>query len=178
VKSVLDASVAIANVLDEATSPAVRRWIERWLAMGSTIVVPRHFWLEIVNSLAVGNHLLGAAVIEAVHQLREFPIETHDLDEAGLLLTIDAVERHGLTAFDAQYLVLAELVDAPLVTIDKRLANAAGSRAIDPTEHLARLSEGTASYVSVGRPTWPDYSGAASYLASLRAQLKASATST
>jgi predicted nucleic acid-binding protein len=177
-KAVLDASVAVAFVLDEATSPAVRRWIDRWLAMGSTIVVPRQFWLEVVNSMAIGNHLPGAAVMEAIHQLRELPIETNDLDEAGLLLLIDVVERHGLTAYDAQYLVLAELIDSPLVTIDVRLATAAGSRAIDPTLPRARLSEEAATYGATGRATWPDYSGAASYLASLRARVKASAPTT
>jgi predicted nucleic acid-binding protein len=37
--------------------------------------------------------------------------------------------RHNLTAYDAVYVALAELLDAPLVTCDGRLARSAGHRA-------------------------------------------------
>jgi predicted nucleic acid-binding protein len=37
--------------------------------------------------------------------------------------------RHNLTAYDAAYVALAEALDAPLVTRDRRLAAAAGHRA-------------------------------------------------
>jgi predicted nucleic acid-binding protein len=36
--------------------------------------------------------------------------------------------RHNLTAYDALYVALAEMLDAPLVTLDRRLAAAAGAR--------------------------------------------------
>ena len=38
--------------------------------------------------------------------------------------------RENLTAFDAAYVTLAELLDTPLVTCDTRLANAPGHSAI------------------------------------------------
>jgi predicted nucleic acid-binding protein len=37
--------------------------------------------------------------------------------------------RHGLTAYDATFVALAELLEAPLVTCDARLARAPGHRA-------------------------------------------------
>jgi predicted nucleic acid-binding protein len=37
--------------------------------------------------------------------------------------------RHSLTAYDASYVALAEALDAPLVTRDRRLASAHGHRA-------------------------------------------------
>ena len=37
--------------------------------------------------------------------------------------------RHNLTAYDASYVALAELVDAVLLTTDERLCNAPGNRA-------------------------------------------------
>lgn len=37
--------------------------------------------------------------------------------------------RHNLSAYDAVYVALAELLDEPLITHDKRLANAAGHQA-------------------------------------------------
>jgi predicted nucleic acid-binding protein len=36
--------------------------------------------------------------------------------------------RHNLTAYDAMYVVCAEMLDAPLVTADRRMAGAAGVR--------------------------------------------------
>lgn len=36
--------------------------------------------------------------------------------------------RDDLTAYDAAYVALAELLDAPLVTLDSRMARAAGPR--------------------------------------------------
>ncbi len=37
--------------------------------------------------------------------------------------------RHNLTAYDATFIALAELLDAPLLTCDARLASAPGNRA-------------------------------------------------
>ena len=37
--------------------------------------------------------------------------------------------RHNLTAYDAAYVALAELLDAPILTRDRRLVTAAGHRA-------------------------------------------------
>ncbi len=82
------------------------------------------------------------------------------------------MERHGLTAYDAQYLALAEQLDVSLVTIDRRLAVAAGERAIDPTSSGSRLSESPTPYGSTGRVTWPDYHDVGTYLATLRAELE------
>lgn len=38
-------------------------------------------------------------------------------------------ERHNLSAYDASYLVLAEVLDCPLLTCDRRLGRAVGDRA-------------------------------------------------
>jgi len=38
--------------------------------------------------------------------------------------------RHNLTAYDAAYVALAEALDAPLLTLDSRIAAAPGHRAI------------------------------------------------
>lgn len=171
-KAILDASVAISHVHPEAPSPAVRRWLTEWVATGGSFVVPRHFWLEIVNSLGIRHRYSGAAMLEAIHALRQLPIETIDLDEPAVVLVIDIVERHRLTAYDAQYVALSEQVVAPIVTVDRAIARAVGTRAIDPLAPAHRLSETRAPYGEPARVTWPDYSGAAAYLSSLRAQVK------
>lgn len=171
-RAVLDASVAVSYVRPEIASSAVRRWLGRWLLSGGSLVVPHHFWLEVINALARRHRWSGASILEALRELRELSVESVELDEAAHILVVDAAERYGLSAYDAQYVALAEQLDLPLVTFDRPLAAAAGSRWIDPVESSHRLSETPAPYGSPPRVTWPDYSGAASYLASLRANLK------
>lgn len=178
-RAVIDASVGVPFVHDQDVSARVGRWLQRWTATGSGLVVPTHFWLEIVNSLARRHRYRGAAILEAVAELRGLAIETIELDEAAVVLVIDATERHGLSAYDAQYLALSVQLDLPLITLDRGLAAAAGPRAIDPlavpgvAESATGVAESATTYGGAGElpATWPDYAGAASYLASLRARL-------
>lgn len=46
----------------------------------------------------------------------------HEVEPAALF---DAATRHGLSAYDAAYLALAALLQAPLLTFDRKLAEAA-----------------------------------------------------
>jgi hypothetical protein len=83
-----------------------------------------------------------------------------------LLLALDAMARHGLSAYDAAYLALAEAADADLLTADALLAAAAGSRALQVG--AGRIGEPPVPYTA---GSWADWPGAASYLADLRARL-------
>jgi hypothetical protein len=124
------------------------------------------------NALVRRHRWSGASILEALRELRELSPESVELDEAAHILVVDAAERYGLSAYDAQYVALAEQLDLPLVTLDRPLAAAAGSRWIDPVESSHPLSETSAPYGSPRRVAWPDHAGPASYLASLRADLK------
>lgn len=62
----------------------------------------------------------------ALIDLADFPIERYPHD---FLLPRIWELRNNLTAYDAAYVALAEALDAPLLTRDRRLANAAGIRA-------------------------------------------------
>lgn len=70
---------------------------------------------------------------------------------------------HGLSAYDATYLALAETLDAKLLTLDRRLVSAAGSRAVDvgPGE----MRETRATYRLEPWIQWP---GAADYFEAVR----------
>jgi len=89
-----------------------------------------------------------------------------------------------LTSYDACYLALAETLDAPLVTLDRKLAAAAGGRGtlIEEVAGQRRLSESVVPYqseASFGSTTptqtsgdaqpgrWP---GFGAYIAELRAR--------
>lgn len=164
---ILDASVAIAVVREEPEAPLIRTMLRHWAVVGRTLIVPSVFWIEVVNALARGAMRSGADILRAVYELDELGIETVDFDRPHLLLTIDHVERYGLTAYDASYLAVAGRLDGEIATLDRRLARAAGPRVISFDERH-RLSEPQATYEH--HVTWPNYKGASAYLAKLRAE--------
>ena len=167
---VIDASLAVARVRVKEQTPQILDAFRDWSRMGTRLIVPRQFWWEVVNALAIGHQYSGDQVLEAIHELEVMGIESRDPDRGQLLLAISAVERFRLTAHDAQYLVLAETLVAPLATLDRALARAAGSRArfLGPGDPGHRLSEPPAAYEH--DVTWPNYKGASAYLSKLRAE--------
>jgi predicted nucleic acid-binding protein len=137
------------------------------------LVVPSHFWLEIVNRIGRDRGAPGLQMLAAVHRLDTLGLETVEPGRPLLIQAIDAIERHGLTAYDALYLVLAASLDAQLATFDRELAAAAGARAITFYESRG-LHETPAVYEN--DVTWPSYKGASAYLAKLRAEALAQRT--
>lgn len=106
-------------------------------------------------------------VVESLREIDDLGIESVRIDRPLLLTAIDLQNRFELTAYDAIYLALAETEDARLLTLDRRLAAAAGHRAIRiDGMHAAGLSEGKAPYGS--EPVnWARFGP---YLARLRAE--------
>ena len=164
---VIDASVAIARLLDEPEAPEIVRALARWVAEGRRLVVPAHFWLEVLNRIRRVPETTGERMIAAVHRLNSFDLETVEAAPPMLLQIIDRIERHRLTPYDAAYLVLAENVGGQLATLDRTLAAAAGSRAITFGDDR-RLHDAPAVYEH--DVTWPNYKEASAYLAKLRTE--------
>ena len=170
---VIDSSVALALLLDEPEAPVVERTLGSWTRDGRSRVVPSHFWLEVVNRLGRVSTLSGGKMLAAIHRLDTVGLETVEPGRALLLHVIDRVERHGLAAYDAMYLVLAESIDAELATFDRELAAAAGPRAISFDEGHG-LHETPPAYER--DVTWPSYKGVSGYLAKLRSEALAERT--
>jgi predicted nucleic acid-binding protein len=170
---VLDASAALAMIREEPEGPAVQRHVQRFAQDDAIILVPDHFWLEVVNTLVRRRHAPMADVLRAIHDMDELEISTAEIDRPLLWTTLDLAERHGLTAYDAAYLALAIVEDATLLTVDHDLAVAAGDRAVS-LDGGHRLNETPA--VHEHDVTWPSYARASSYLAELRARARAEAT--
>ena len=164
---VIDASVMIARLLAEPEAGDITAALGRWKQEARPIVVPGHFWLELVNRIGRVPNTTGSRTLASVHLVDAFRLETVDMTRPMLVQVIDRMERHRLSAYDAGYLVLAESLDADLVTLDRALAAAAGARAIGFGDSH-RLHEAPAPYEH--DVTWPDYKGASAYLAKLRAE--------
>ncbi len=169
---VIDASVGLARVRPEVASPVVRQAFASWAVGRSRLVVPPLFWLEVVNALGGRHRYPASRIAEALRELDELRLETVEIGRPELLLVADAVERHRVSAYDATYVVLAQLLGAPLATLDRQLASAAGPLALLLGGELGRgTREAAALYgtpAANGPSSLPDYAGLGSYLGELR----------
>jgi predicted nucleic acid-binding protein len=163
---VVDASVAIAICIEEPGFESAVRILRQHGADGETILVPAFFWLEILNVLITRYRHPPGLVLQSIVDLESFELTSVELDRPQVLLTLDVMGRHGLSAYDAAYVALAESVDGELLTFDRRLAAAAGPRALRPVPGHA-IEESREPYAE----SWAAWPGAAAYLKKLRAQV-------
>jgi len=119
---VVDASV-LAPVVADAGSDG-QRFRER--LRGETLIGPDLLRVEVASVLRrhAGNGSLTAQQANAaIDDLLAFPITVYPT--APLLWRVWELRRN-VTAYDACYVALAEAVGFPLLTADRRLANAPG----------------------------------------------------
>jgi predicted nucleic acid-binding protein len=126
---VLDASVALAWVLDNPIAPYALA-VRRALASGKRGLVPALWHLEIANGLATAERrrdLLGADLDGALAAIQATVAQSLDT-EMSLISAGDSLADarfFRLTAYDAVYLGLARREGLPLATLDKGLRTAA-----------------------------------------------------
>ena len=120
---VLDASAAVAVLTDSGRSGTAVAGVLR----GAVLVAPDHFPFEVANVLrrlelagGIGSDTAALAHADLLDlPLQLWPYST--VAEAAWRL------RGSLSVYDGAYVALAARLDAPLVTLDQRLARAAGS---------------------------------------------------
>lgn len=118
---VLDASVVIDFLLRSGAWKAIENRIER-----EHLHAPELLDLEVLQVLrryALHEGLSLERADQAISDLEGLRLERHRHDL--LVPGIWALHRN-LTAYDAAYVALAELLDAPLLTRDGQLAGSAG----------------------------------------------------
>ncbi len=81
---------------------------------------------QVVRRYAANGEIDGERGRLALTDLADFPLQRYPHD---FLLPRIWELRNNLTAYDSAYVALAEVLDAPLLTRDRRLASAAGHRA-------------------------------------------------
>jgi predicted nucleic acid-binding protein len=120
---VVDANVAVMALVSPAGEGDSARTAmltdEVWIA-------PAHMPLEVLRTLrkaVLGSHLSADDAEAAFQALIAMQIEYVGTDIV-LLQAVWAM-RHNISVYDAAYLAVAAMHDAPLVTFDARLANAA-----------------------------------------------------
>ena len=125
---VLDASAAVSIFLN--TGPEARRIRQRIVQPRETLHVPHLFDVEVLHVLR--RHSLSGDLSERRGRLALSRLSSTRLTRyphASFARRIWEL-RHNLTAYDAAYVALAEALNAPLVTMDVRLAQAPGHNAL------------------------------------------------
>ena len=121
---VVDASAIVAALIDGGPDGS---WARAGLR-DEDLAAPPHVYVEVSNVLrrAVLAGRLGADVGALAHRdLVDLPLTSFPFEP----LADRVWELHpGVTAYDAAYVALAEALDAPLWTLDRRLAAAPGPR--------------------------------------------------
>lgn len=122
VRAVLDASAAVLLL----TTPESRTAAER-IGAFSSLHAPEHFLVECVAALRgmwLGGLLSHTSFRALARDAGDLPIVRH---RVGPLVERMVSLAPNVTAYDAAYLVLAEGLEAPLITTDARLARVPGS---------------------------------------------------
>jgi predicted nucleic acid-binding protein len=120
---VLDASAVVELVLGSSRSAAVRVRIER---LDESLHAPHLLDVEVASALRryqLSGELSSEEGREALVDLAGLDIVRYPHDP---LLGRVWELRRSATAYDAVYLALAEVLDAPLLTLDRRLARTRG----------------------------------------------------
>jgi predicted nucleic acid-binding protein len=123
---VVDASVALEVLLATATG---RRAEARLFDRRETLHAPHLLDLEVAQVLrryCRAGEVSAARAEAALEDLHDLPVTRYP--HLVLLPRIWEL-RHNVAAYDAAYLALAEVLDAPLVTCDRSLAEAPGHEA-------------------------------------------------
>ncbi len=119
--------VVDASAMINALADPDRRGVEaRSLLAGSELLAPHFIDLEVTQGL---RRIGRANHIDMTSALDRFRLTSiHRFEHLPMLPRMWEL-RHSLTAYDAAYIALAEATSAPLVTSDRKLADAPGHRA-------------------------------------------------
>ena len=122
-RCVLDASIALKWVLDEAGSDMARELLGRLPVHDTRCHVPSFFFIELANVLWKNTRrrvISANEAQDALALLRALPLIVHPV-EALAGAALDVSISHGVAAYDAAYVALAASTGLPFVTADEKL---------------------------------------------------------
>jgi predicted nucleic acid-binding protein len=123
---VVDASAMLEALLRTPAAKAVEKWL---FDPRQTLHAPHLLDIEVaqvIRRYSASGEIDSERGRAALADLADFPLHRYPHD---FLLPRIWDLRNNLTAYDAAYVALAEALDAPLLTRDRRLAAAAGYHA-------------------------------------------------
>ncbi len=121
---VVDASVVAAALIDAGPDGS---WAEQLLG-SDALVAPHLLPVEVANVLrraAAAGEVSADSASLAYSDLLDLRVDLFDYEPVAERVW---ELRGGISSYDAWYVALAESVDAPLATLDRRLTRAQGAR--------------------------------------------------
>ena len=125
-RAVFDANVFVRSAVQRSTD--ARERLDAVEAEELDGHVPELVYAEVGSSLLKyirAGQMTAADGVVALQTVVALPLRVHRLRELAPGALVLAIET-GLSVYDCCYAVLAESIDAPLVTADRRLATAVG----------------------------------------------------
>jgi len=126
---VVDASVAFKWLIPDATEddvPAAKALLVEHLEGRTKIIIPPLLYYEVGNILLFGRSRPPVEqIVEVFTGLYSIPLEVASLSLVSAEITLRLASLRGLSFYDATYVALAEMLDCPLITADRRLADRA-----------------------------------------------------
>jgi predicted nucleic acid-binding protein len=133
VSLVLDCSATLAWLMEDETTDASRRLFDIIARDGA--LVPALWRLEVANSLQMAvrrRRITADARNASLRDLAGYKIATDpETDSHAWTSTLQLSDRFGLTVYDASYLELAQRMQLPLATLDRRLQSAAAAAGVE-----------------------------------------------
>ena len=129
---VIDTSVTMSWCFEDEATEETDAILDR--LRHDEAVVPGLWQLEVTNVLLVAERrtrITEAQATRFLDLLTQLPIRI-DVSQTDVTALLAAGRRHGLSAYDASYLVLAERLAAPLATRDDKLATACRNAGVEP----------------------------------------------
>lgn len=128
-KIIVDASVALKWFLEE-------EWTREALALRDDLVdlvipvVPSLFFYEVTNVLRYKEEFGIEDVTRVLESLLSFQFSINYFSGEFAFKSVEFAYKFGITIYDASYLALGDIMDAPLITADQKLLNKARGRAV------------------------------------------------
>jgi predicted nucleic acid-binding protein len=142
----IDASVVLSRLLAEARPPWVDAAFEDAQEGAIELIAPPLLWLEIGNRLVRARGVGDEFALEAMLRAEALGITPAEVERPIRLRALQLAREHRLSMYDAVYLAVAESTRSPLLTLDRRLADAAAAMGLGREGGSRRVSEPTASY--------------------------------
>ena len=131
---VIDASIAAAWYLDDEAN-AHADWVAEEIRRGLAVHAPTHWMMEIANVLFLSERrkqITKESLDLALLSVGRLPLTLHAPPPMADMKTLRLyTEKHGLTAYDAEYLRVAKERKLPLATLDRALLAAAKREKIE-----------------------------------------------
>lgn len=118
---VLDASVVLKWLFESESSTASLRYRDGHTSGSNPIAVPELLFYEIANVLGSESALPPGEARNVFEAIYDMELESYHLAGSDYLRAMTLSQRFNISGYDASYVALAEKLDAPFVTADKKL---------------------------------------------------------